>query len=263
MSRISDAFAGRRALIAFLTAGDPSLNATESYVAALETAGVDLIELGIPFSDPIAEGPVIQEANIRALKAGTTVDDCLALAARLRSRTKLPLVFMSYLNPVFNYGYQRFFAACQSAGVDGIIIVDLPFEEKNEVKPHASAYGVELISMIAPTSAERTEAIAREAGGFIYLVSSLGVTGLRSELHGDLASIVAQIRSVSKLPIAVGFGIHSPEQVRSLADLSDGVIIGSALVSLVAASPATVAHDLAEFMAPLRQALDSYRQDGN
>jgi tryptophan synthase alpha chain len=257
MSRIASAFAGHKALIAFLTAGDPSLKQTEEYVHALEQAGADLIEIGIPFSDPIAEGPVIQEADIRSLAAGTTVDDCIELVRRLRATTELPLVFMTYLNPVFHYGYERFFIAAGQAGLDGIIIPDLPFEEKGEAEAIAAAQGVELISMIAPTSEARVAMIASQAKGFVYLVSSLGVTGVRSDITTDLAPIVAAIRAVTNVPVAIGFGVHSPEQAATLGAVGDGVIIGSAIVRQIAASPETAAVDLTAYLAPIRAALDS------
>jgi tryptophan synthase alpha chain len=254
-NRIAQAFSTHKALITFVTAGDPSLHHTERYVAAMEAAGADLIEIGIPFSDPIAEGPVIQEADIRSLEAGTTIDDCIALIARLHRDTELPLVFMSYLNPVFHYGYERFFATSGQAGLDGIIIPDLPFEEKGELEQTAASHGVQLISMIAPTSLDRVEKIAREARGFIYLVSSLGVTGVRSDITTNLSPLIEAIRAVTELPVAVGFGVHSPEQAATLAQIADGVIIGSAIVRQIAASPCTAADDLRAYLAPIREAL--------
>jgi tryptophan synthase alpha chain len=236
MSRIPNAFAKGKAFIAFVTGGDPTLELSERYILAMVEAGASLIEIGIPFSDPIAEGPVIQEANLRALAAGTRVRDVLALAARLRTQTQVPLVFMTYLNPVFHFGYEAFFAEVEQAGVDGIIICDLPFEEKDELAAIAAAHGVDLISMIAPTSAERIARIAATATGFIYLVSSLGVTGVRSEITTDLAALVAQIRAATSLPVAIGFGIHAPEQARQLGALADGVIVGSEIVRRIGAA---------------------------
>jgi tryptophan synthase alpha chain len=256
MSRIAKAFARRKALITFLTAGDPSLARTEEYVEALERAGADLIEIGIPFSDPIAEGPVIQAANIRSLQAHTTLQDCLALAGRLRARTELPLVFMTYLNPVFRHGYERFFAASAQAGLDGIIIVDLPFEEHGELAQTAAACGIDLISMVAPTSAERVSMIARQAQGFLYLVSSLGVTGMRSEITTDLQPIIQAIRAVTTVPVAVGFGVHTPNQAAALAARADGVIVGSAVVEKIGADPLAAASHLPALLAPIRAALD-------
>ena len=233
MNRIERAFADKKAFVAFLTAGDPSLKATEEYILEIEKAGADLIEIGIPFSDPIAEGPVIQEADLRALSGGVTTDQIFSMVERVRKKTDIALVFMTYLNPVFHYGYERFFARCQEVGIDGIIIPDLPYEEKAEADEVSSRYGVSLISMIAPTSQERIARIAKEAKGFLYVVSSMGVTGMRSEIRTDLDGILGQIRAVTDVPAAVGFGIHTPAQAREIAGKADGVIVGSALVKLI------------------------------
>ena len=200
----------------------------------MERAGADLIEIGIPFSDPIAEGVVIQEADIRSLAAGTTTDKVFDMVLDLRKKTEIPLVFMTYVNPVFHYGYEKFFSRCQEAGIDGIIIPDLPFEEKGELEDIAAAHGVDLISMIAPTSKQRIRDIAREAKGFLYVVSSMGVTGTREEIRTDLGEILKEIRKVTDLPAAVGFGINTPEQAAEIAAVADGVIVGSAIVKLAA-----------------------------
>lgn len=232
MSRIRKAFEKGKAFIPFITAGDPSLEKTEEFIFEMERAGADLIEIGIPFSDPIAEGIVIQETDIRALASGTTTDKVFHMVERVREKTEIPLVFMTYLNPVFHYGYEKFFSRCQAAGIDGIIIPDLPFEEKGELEGIAAAHGVELISMIAPTSRQRIQAIAREAKGFIYVVSSMGVTGMRREIQTDLGAILDDIRKVTDVPAAVGFGINTPEQAAAIAALADGVIVGSAVVKL-------------------------------
>lgn len=234
MSRIEKAFENGKAFIAFLTAGDPDLASTRKYVLEMEKAGADLIEIGIPFSDPIAEGPVIQEADLRALSGGVTTDQIFDMVAQLRKETEIPLVFMTYLNPVFHYGYNTFFARCQECGADGIIIPDLPYEEKEEVDSVASQYGITLISMIAPTSQARIERIAKEAKGFIYVVSSMGVTGMRSEIKTDLDSMLKAIKSTTDVPAAVGFGIHTPGQATDIAKKADGVIVGSAVVKLIA-----------------------------
>ncbi|MDR3053295.1 MAG: tryptophan synthase subunit alpha [Coriobacteriales bacterium] len=255
MSRIPNAFAKGTAFIGFVTGGDPSPAQSEAYILSMIKAGADLIEIGIPFSDPIAEGPVIQEANLRALAAGTTVDTLFALVRSLRRTTDVPLVFLSYLNPVLHYGYERFFATCQEAGIDGIIIPDLPFDEKDELQAIAAAHDVDLISLIAPTSANRIANIARDATGFIYLVSSLGVTGVRSEITTDLESIVRVIRSATDVPVAVGFGIHSPEQAHAVAKLADGVIVGSAIVKQIAADPAGASNKLYEYVREMKAAL--------
>ena len=234
MSRIKRAFENGKAFIAFLTAGDPDLASTYKYVLEMERAGADLIEIGIPFSDPIAEGPVIQEADLRALSGGVTTDQIFDMVAQLREETQIPIVFMTYLNPVFHYGYDAFFARCRECRADGIIIPDLPYEEKNEVDSVATQYGVTLISMIAPTSQARIERIAKEAKGFLYVVSSMGVTGMRSEIKTDLDSMLTAIKSVTDVPAAVGFGIHTPQQAADIAGKADGVIVGSAVVKLIA-----------------------------
>lgn len=234
MSRIQNAFAEGKAFIPFITAGDPSLAKTEEFILEMERAGADLVEIGIPFSDPIAEGVVIQEADIRSLAAGTTTDKVFDMVLDIRKKTEIPLVFMTYVNPVFHYGYEKFFSRCQEAGIDGIIIPDLPFEEKGELEDIAAAHGVDLISMIAPTSKQRIRDIAREAKGFLYVVSSMGVTGTREEIRTDLGEILKEIRKVTDLPAAVGFGINTPEQAAEIAAVADGVIVGSAIVKLAA-----------------------------
>ena len=233
MSKIHQAFDHGKAFIAFLTCGDPDLETTAAAVRAAARNGADLIELGIPFSDPTAEGPVIQGANLRALKGGVTTDKVFQLVRELRRDVTIPLVFMTYANVVYSYGAERFLANCAEAGIDGLILPDLPFEEKEEFLPTCRKYGVDLISMIAPTSADRVAMIAREAEGFLYLVSSLGVTGERSEINTDLAAIVKTVRENTKTPCAVGFGISAPEQARAMAALSDGAIVGSAIVRIV------------------------------
>ena len=230
MSNIKDAFAQGTAFIGFLTAGDPSIKKSEDYILDMVDAGADLIEIGIPFSDPIAEGPVIQAANLRALNGGATLEDCFTLVKSVRRRTRVPIVFLSYLNPIHRYGYEAFFDRCQKLGVDGIIIPDLPFEEKAEVVPYATKHDVDLISMIAPTSKARIEKIANEAKGFLYLVSSMGVTGTRAEFASDLKEMIETARMATPIPIAVGVGIHTPRQAQEIAGIADGVIVGSELV---------------------------------
>lgn len=234
MSKIEKAFADGKAFIPFLTAGDPCAQKTVDYVLAMEKAGADLVEIGIPFSDPTAEGIVIQEANIRALAAGMTTDGVFAIVEKIREQSQIPLAFMTYVNPVFHYGYERFFARCEALGVDGIIIPDLPFEEKGELAEIAEGHGVDVISMIAPTSRQRIQMIAKEAKGFIYVVSSMGVTGVRSSIQTDLDSIIKSIREVTDVPAAIGFGISTPEQAKKMAGISDGAIVGSAIVKIIA-----------------------------
>ncbi len=233
MSNIKNAFADGKAFIPFVTCGDPDLETTAAVVRAAVANGADLIELGIPFSDPTAEGPVIQEANLRALKGGVTTDKIFSFVRELRQDVKIPLVFMTYANVVFSYGADKFISTCREIGIDGLILPDLPFEEKDEFLPVCRKYGVDLISMIAPTSNDRIAMIAREAEGFIYIVSSLGVTGMRSEIKTDLAGIVKAVRANSSVPCAIGFGISTPEQARRMAGIADGAIVGSAIVKLI------------------------------
>lgn len=233
MSKIINAFQDGKAFIGFLTGGDPTIEKSKELILEMVRGGADLIEIGIPFSDPIAEGPVIQAANIRALASGTTTDKIFELVEAVRKETEIPLVFLTYLNPVFNYGYDRFFSRCEESGVDGIIIPDLPYEEKGELGAIAQGYGVDVISLIAPTSEQRIKQIAAEAKGFLYVVSSMGVTGMRSEIKTDLKGILDTIKEVSKIPVAVGFGINTPEQAREIGSIADGVIVGSAIVKII------------------------------
>lgn len=233
MSKIKKAFENGKAFIAFLTCGDPDLETTAAAVRAAAANGTDLIELGIPFSDPTAEGPVIQNANLRALRGGITTDRIFGFVKELRRDVSIPMVFMTYANVVFSYGAERFLAACQEAGVDGLILPDLPYEEKEEFLPFCRRHGVDLISLIAPTSANRIARIAKDAEGFLYIVSSLGVTGTRSEIKTDLASIVKVVREHTGIPCAIGFGISTPEQAKKMADIADGAIVGSAIVKLL------------------------------
>lgn len=233
MSRIKNAFKDNKAFIGFLTAGDPSLEKTEEFILQMAEAGADLIEIGIPFSDPIAEGPVIQRANIRSLSAGTTTDRIFDLVKSLRKKTDIPLTFLTYLNPVFKYGYQEFTRKCKEVGVDGIIIPDMPFEEQGEILQIAKENDVDIISLIAPTSEERIKEIAIRSTGFIYIVSSLGVTGVRSEIKTDLESILKVVKTYSDTPTAIGFGINTPEQAKKYSEIADGVIVGSAIVKII------------------------------
>lgn len=233
MSKIGEAFANGKAFIAFVTCGDPDLETTMSCVRAAVENGADLIELGIPFSDPTAEGPVIQGANLRALTGGVTTDKIFEMVKKLRQDVTVPMVFMTYANVIFSYGAERFLSACREIGIDGLILPDLPYEEKEEFLDSCHSYGVDLISLIAPTSANRIAMIAKEAEGFIYVVSSLGVTGTRREIKTDLTSIVEVIRQNTDIPCAIGFGISTPEQARKMAGLSDGAIVGSAIVKII------------------------------
>jgi tryptophan synthase alpha chain len=233
MSRIEKAFNHGKALIAFITGGDPDLETTEKLIFTLEKAGADLIEIGVPFSDPIAEGPVIQEANQRALDKGCTTDKLFEMVRKVRDKVTVPLVFLTYLNPIYTYGKDKFMSRCKECGIDGIIVPDLPFEEKDEILSDCDKFGIDLISLIAPTSKERIRMIAKEAKGFIYCVSSLGVTGVRTEIKTDITSMVQLVRESSTIPCAVGFGISTPNQAAMYTALSDGAIVGSAIVKIV------------------------------
>ena len=233
MSNISKAFENGKAFIAFITCGDPDLETTAAAVKAAADNGADLIELGIPFSDPTAEGPVIQGANIRALSGGVTTDKIFDFVKELRNDVHIPMVFMTYANVVFSYGAEKFISTCKDIEIDGLILPDLPFEEKDEFLPICHKYGVDLVSLIAPTSENRIAMIAKEAEGFLYIVSSLGVTGTRSEIKTDLDSIVKVVREYSKVPCAIGFGISTPEQAKKMADISDGAIVGSAIIKIL------------------------------
>ena len=233
MSNIRNAFMNGKAFIPFITCGDPDLETTEAAIRAAVKNGADLIELGIPFSDPTAEGPVIQGANLRALNGGITTDKIFQFVRGLRKDLSTPMVFMTYANVVFSYGAKEFISTCKEIGIDGLILPDLPYEEKEEFLPFCHEYGVDLISLIAPTSENRIAMIAREAEGFLYIVSSLGVTGTRSEIKTDLAAIVKVVRENTNIPCAIGFGISTPDQAKKMADISDGAIVGSAIIKFL------------------------------
>ena len=254
MSKIANAFKNGKAFIGFLTAGDPTIEKTVEYILAMEEAGCDLIEIGIPFSDPMAEGVVIQEANVRALKHNTTTDDVFDIVKAVRTKTDVPLVFLTYINPVFFYGYEKFFKKCSELGVDGIISPDLPYEEKGEIADIARKNDVDVISLIAPTSKERIQKIAGDASGFIYIVSSLGVTGMRSEIKTDLNAIIEDIRDVTDLPLAVGFGINTPEQSRDIGKIADEVIVGSAIVKIIEEHGDNATEALKEYVSSMKKA---------
>lgn len=234
MSNIQKAFQNGKAFIAFLTCGDPDLETTAKIVKEIASSGADLIELGIPFSDPTAEGPVIQAANARALSGGVTTDRIFELVRAVRKDVSIPLAFMTYANVVFSYGTERFTKTAAEAGIDGLILPDVPFEEKAGFAPACRAQGIDFISLIAPTSNERIAMIAKEADGFLYCVSSLGVTGMRGQITTDIGEMVRQVRQANPdIPCAIGFGISTPEQAREMARDADGVIVGSAIVRLI------------------------------
>ena len=257
MSRIREAFAKGKAFIPFITCGDPDLETTAKVVRAAQAAGADLIELGIPFSDPTAEGPVIQGANIRALSGGVTTDKIFDLVRDLRRNVTVPMVFMTYANVVFSYGAERFIGTCAEIGMDGIILPDLPFEEKDEFDPLCKKYGVDLISLIAPTSENRIAMISREASGFIYIVSSLGVTGVRSEITTDIGAMVKLVKENTDIPCAVGFGISMPEQAKKMAGLSDGAIVGSAIIRIIEKYGREAAGPVGEYIKEMKEAVSS------
>lgn len=257
MSKIAEAFSHGKAFIPFLTCGDPDLDTTAAAVRAAAANGADLIELGIPFSDPTAEGPVIQGANLRALTGGVTTDAIFELVRELRRDITIPMVFMTYANVVFSYGAERFLSACQSVGIDGLILPDVPFEEKEEFLPFCKKHGVDLISLIAPTSENRIATIAGEASGFLYVVSSLGVTGTRTEIKTDLASIMEVVRQNTSIPAAIGFGISTPEQAQQMAELADGVIVGSAIVKLLAQYGKEAPRHIGAYVKTIKEAIQA------
>lgn len=232
MNRIQKAFEKGKIFIPFVTAGDPSLAVTEKLVLGMAQAGAGIIEIGIPFSDPVAEGVVIQRADERALKGGVTTDKIFEMVSRIREKTEVPLAFMTYINPIFTYGTDHFLEKCKKTGVDAVIIPDLPFEEKGEVLDACHANGICLISLIAPSSKERIRMITEEAEGFVYCVSSMGVTGVRAEIKTDIRQMVRLVKETKDIPCAIGFGIGTPDKAREMASVSDGAIVGSAIVKL-------------------------------
>ncbi len=255
MSNIKKAFEKGKAFIPFITCGDPDLDTTKACVLEMVKNGADLIELGIPFSDPTAEGPVIQEANVRALKGGATTDKIFDLVRDIRKSVSVPMVFMTYANVVFSYGAERFISTCRDIGMDGLILPDLPYEEKEEFLPLCQKYEVDLVSLIAPTSAERIAMIAKDATGFLYIVSSLGVTGTRSEITTDLGSIIKVVRENTDIPCAIGFGISTPEQAGKMAALSDGAIVGSAIIKLLAKHGKEAPSYVGEYVGQMKDAV--------
>ncbi len=257
MSNIRKAFENGKAFIPFITCGDPDIETTEKCVKAAAENGADLIELGIPFSDPTAEGPVIQEANERALKGGITTDKIFDMVKRLRGEVTIPMVFMTYANVVFSYGTERFMKSCKENGIDGIILPDVPFEEKDEFMPESLKYDVDLISLIAPTSEKRAAMIAKEAQGFLYIVSSLGVTGVRSEITTNLEPLIETVRKKTGIPCAIGFGISTPKQASQMAALSDGAIVGSAIIKLLAEYGKDAPEKVGEFVKSMKEGICS------
>lgn len=255
MSNIDKAFDHGKAFIPFITCGDPNLATTEKLVVALEEAGADLVELGIPFSDPTAEGPVIQGANLRALSKGVTTDKIFDMVIRLRKTVKIPMVFMTYANVVYSYGAERFISKCAEIGMDGIILPDVPFEEKEEFSEICEQYGIDLVSMIAPTSQDRIAMIAKEAKGFVYCVSSLGVTGTRTQITTDIGAMTTLVNENSDTPTAVGFGISTPEQAKKMAAKANGVIVGSAIVKMCAKYGEHCIEHISQYVREMKEAI--------
>lgn len=255
MTDIADAFANGKAFVAFVTCGDPDIETTESVIRSMADNGADLIELGIPFSDPTAEGPVIQSANARALANGVTTDKIFDMVVRVRKDVSIPMVFMTYANVVFSYGTERFVKRCSEIGIQGLILPDVPYEEREDFDPICRKYGLKLISMVAPTSHDRISMISKDAEGFIYVVSSLGVTGTRSEITTDIGSIVSTIRHNTSTPCAIGFGISNPEQARKMSAYADGVIVGSAIVRLLEKYGKDSAGPIGEFVRSMKESI--------
>ncbi|NLJ56207.1 MAG: tryptophan synthase subunit alpha [Firmicutes bacterium] len=256
MSKLQQVFSKGKAFIPFITAGDPSLEVTERLMFKMAEAGADLIELGVPFSDPIAEGPVIQAASERALAAGVTTDKILAMVGRMRKSCQVPVALMTYVNPIFTYGTERFLKKCQAVGIAAVIVPDVPFEEREELLPFCPTYGVDLISMIAPTSNRRIRMIASEAQGFIYCVSSLGVTGVRHKIGSIVEQMIKQVKEVKEIPCAIGFGVSQPEQAKELARFADGVIVGSAIVKIIGQYGAGCVPHVVEYVRSMKNSIN-------
>jgi len=255
MNSIEKVFSSGKAFIPFVTAGDPSLELTEKLIYSMSEAGADLIEIGIPFSDPVAEGLVIQAASERALKNGTTTDKIFDMIKKIRVKCDVPLAIMTYVNPIFTYGAERFMKSCADVSVCCVIIPDLPFEEKDELKVFCEKHDIRLISLITPTSHQRISMIAREAEGFVYCVSSMGVTGVRSEISTDIGEMIKLVKAEKNIPCAVGFGISTPEQAEKMAGLSDGVIVGSAVMKIIAAHGESSVAPIVKYVKKMKQAV--------
>lgn len=255
MTKISEAFKNTKAFIAYITGGDPDIATTENLLYAMSKAGADIIEIGIPFSDPIAEGPVIQAASKRALDNGCTTDKLFDMVADARQKITTPIIFMTYINPIFTYGKDKFMSKCKECGVDGVIVPDLPYEEKDELHPYCKKYGIDLVSLIAPTSHERISMIAKESEGFVYCVSSLGVTGVRSEITTDINAMTQCVKSATDTPCAIGFGISTPEQAAEMVKYADGAIVGSAIVKIVAEYGTDCIEHVSQYVQSMKNAI--------
>jgi tryptophan synthase alpha chain len=255
MDKILEIFQNRKCLITYLTAGDPDIDKTAQDIVEMSKSGADLIEIGIPFSDPTAEGEVIQNAMLRALKNDISIDDIFKAVVKVKKEVDTPLAFMTYINPVLNYGYDKFFKKCKESGICAVIVPDMPYEEQGEIKEFANKNGVAIITLIAPTSNDRIKKLAAQAQGFIYLVSSLGVTGVRSEITTDIGAIISEIKKVSNVPVAVGFGISTPQQAKEMTKHADGVIVGSAIVKIIAEHGKNASQKLSDYVSDLKNAI--------
>jgi tryptophan synthase alpha chain len=260
MNRLMRSFNNKKAFIPFITAGDPDIETTKHLVLAMEKAGADLIELGIPFSDPVAEGPVIQEADYRALAGGVTTDMIFDMVEDIRKSSDIPLAFMTYANPIYTYGAERFMQNCRKVGIDAVIVPDIPFDERDEIKPYCDKYNISLISMIAPTSKDRIRMIAKEAEGFIYCVSSMGVTGVRTEISSEVSKMIQMVKKIKDIPCAIGFGVSTPQQAADLSAVSDGVIVGSAIVKIIAEYGKDCIPYVVEFVSNMKGAMQACHQ---
>jgi tryptophan synthase alpha chain len=247
----------KKSLIIFITGGDPCIETTEKLILEIADAGADLIEIGIPYSDPVADGHIIQAANKRALANGTTTDKLLEMVARLRHKVQIPLVFLTYLNPILDYGKERFLSACHDCGINGIIVPDLPFERKRELSEDCAKFGVTLISLVEPILNERIAMIAKEAEGFLYCISSSGTTGMKSEINPDIEKIVAEAKKFTDIPCAIGFGISNAEQAREMAKIADGVIVGSAVVKIIEQYGSDCIEPVKEFVRTMKEAIEN------
>lgn len=255
MIDIKEAFKTRKAFIPFITGGDPDLDTTKKVLLALQDAGADLVEIGIPFSDPMAEGPVIQDADERALAKGCTTDLLMDAIAEIAPSMHIPMVFMTYMNPIYTYGKEKFMQRCKEIGISGVIVPDVPFEERAELSEACEKYGIAQIAMVAPTSEERIQTIAKTSEGFLYCVSSLGVTGVRNEITSDVGSMVGKAHEASDIPCCIGFGISNPEQAAKMAAVSDGVISGSAIVRIVGEHGKDCVEPVREFVKSMADAV--------
>lgn len=255
MTKIKDTFKNGKAFIPFITAGDPNLDVTKELILAMDKSGADIIEIGIPFSDPVAEGIVIQQADERALSAGTTTDKIFEMVREISAECSATLAFMTYINPIYVYGVDKFMSNCRDCGISAVIVPDVPFEEKEELKPACDKYGIDIISLIAPTSKDRIKMIAKEAQGFLYCVSSMGVTGVRKQITTNIGEMIKTVKEVSNIPCAVGFGISTPEQAKEMVKYADGVIVGSAIVKIIAQYGENAVEPVSNYVKSMKEAI--------